>query len=128
MSDGLLTTIDDSHAPAISSVVATSCKWVDRYKSLNADPGGQLRSSPVKHSLALLLSPVTRAVFSAERQNLCTTQQDARGAWTGLLGKFAYLSLAMQACITKFDSEHAGDLDLPLWGSDVADYRGNCNN
>lgn len=69
-SDCLLTSIDPSHAPAINSVVATSCILVERSRSRNADPGGQVGSSPLKHWAELPLSPVTKAVFSTERQYL----------------------------------------------------------
>lgn len=70
VSDGLLTIIEPSQAPAIRSDVATSCSPVGKSKSRSADPRGHVTSLPVKHDSGLLLSPVARTVLSADIQYL----------------------------------------------------------
>lgn len=63
--------MEPNHAPAMSREVATSCCPVGRYRSLRADPRGQVASSPVKHIFGEPPSPVTSAVLRAEMQYLC---------------------------------------------------------
>lgn len=70
-SDGLLTTIDPSQAPAMSRDVATSCCTVGRFRSRSAEPVGQVASSPEKHAAEPpTLSPATSTVLRADMQYL----------------------------------------------------------